>query len=110
LYDGTYYLSGLAVENALKACIARATQRYEFPDRDRANQVYVHDLEKLLKAAGLAAQLRSAVPVTQAAWAQAKDWKVETRYDFGKSETEAREFLRAAAGRNGVLPWLRQFW
>lgn len=51
LYDGTYYLGGLAVENALKACIARATQRYEFPDRDRANQVYVHDLEKLLKAA-----------------------------------------------------------
>jgi hypothetical protein len=110
LYDGTYYLGGLAVENALKACIARATQRYEFPDRDRANQVYVHDLEKLLKVAGLAPQLRSAVPVTQAAWAQAKDWKVEIRYDFGKSETAAREFLRAVAGRNGVLPWLRQFW
>ena len=28
LYDGAYYLGGLAVESALKAVIARTTQRY----------------------------------------------------------------------------------
>ena len=38
-FDGAYYLGGLAVENALKACIARATQRYEFPDRNRVNRL-----------------------------------------------------------------------
>jgi hypothetical protein len=28
LFDGAYYLGGLAVECALKACIAKATQHY----------------------------------------------------------------------------------
>ncbi len=109
-YDGAYYLGGLAVESALKACIARATQRYEFPDRYRANRVHSHDLEDLLRAAGLEPRLRSANLVVQAAWARAKDWSVETRYRVGKSEIEVTEFLRAVAGRNGVLQWLRQFW
>lgn len=38
LYDGAYYLSGYAVEWALKACIAKNVKRYDFPDRkmDRA--------------------------------------------------------------------------
>ena len=32
-YDGAYYLAVYAVECALKACIARHTKRFEFPDR-----------------------------------------------------------------------------
>jgi HEPN domain-containing protein len=35
LWDGAYYLAGYAVECALKACIAKQTQRYEFPDKKR---------------------------------------------------------------------------
>jgi HEPN domain-containing protein len=31
--DGAYYLAGYAVECALKACISKRTQRYDFPDR-----------------------------------------------------------------------------
>lgn len=31
LFDGAYYLAGLAVECALKACIAKATQQYDSP-------------------------------------------------------------------------------
>jgi HEPN domain-containing protein len=31
--DGAYYLAGYCVECALKACIAKATQRQEFPDK-----------------------------------------------------------------------------
>jgi HEPN domain-containing protein len=33
LSDGAYYLAGYAVECALKACIAKGTRRYEFPDK-----------------------------------------------------------------------------
>jgi HEPN domain-containing protein len=33
--DGAYYLAGYAVECALKACIAKATQRHEFPDKKK---------------------------------------------------------------------------
>jgi HEPN domain-containing protein len=53
LYDGAYYLAGYSVECALKACIAKATRRHEFPDRVRANASYTHDLEQLVKQAGL---------------------------------------------------------
>ena len=51
--DGCYYLAGHAVEAALKACIAKATRRYEFPDKDRANRVFTHDSVKLLREAQL---------------------------------------------------------
>jgi HEPN domain-containing protein len=47
-YDGAYYLGGVAVECALKSAIARATQRYEFPDLDRTRRAYTHNLEALL--------------------------------------------------------------
>jgi len=32
-FDGAYYLAGYAVECAIKACIAKGTRRYEFPDK-----------------------------------------------------------------------------
>jgi len=48
-----YYLAGYAVECGLKACNARRTRRFEFPDRQRVNQSYTHDLGKLVEAAGL---------------------------------------------------------
>ena len=47
-YDGCHYLAGFAVEAALKACIAKATRRHEFPDKDRASTVFTHDLVRLL--------------------------------------------------------------
>ena len=31
--DGAYYLAGYAVECGLKACIAKATKRYDFPEK-----------------------------------------------------------------------------
>ena len=46
--NGAYYLAGYAVECALKACIAKKTQRYEFPSRDTVNESHTHDLNRLL--------------------------------------------------------------
>jgi HEPN domain-containing protein len=34
-WSGAYYLAGYAVECALKACIAKGTERHEFPDLKR---------------------------------------------------------------------------
>jgi len=39
LFDGAYYLAGYAVECALKACIAKGTQRFEFPDKRKGSLV-----------------------------------------------------------------------
>jgi HEPN domain-containing protein len=52
--EGAYYLTGLAVECAVKACIAKNTKRHDFPPNQSAiKDIYTHDLGKLVKAAGL---------------------------------------------------------
>jgi HEPN domain-containing protein len=51
--DGAYYLAGYAVECALKACIAKGTHQYDFPDKKLVEKSYTHDVEKLLDAAGM---------------------------------------------------------
>ena len=110
LYDGAYYLGGLAVECALKSSIARMTQRHEFPDQRQVNRAYTHNLEDLLRLAGLEPRLNAAEADVRNAWATTKIWNVETRYHVGRSEAEVLEFLDAVAGRNGVQRWLKQFW
>lgn len=53
-YSGAYYLCGYAIECALKACIAKRTQRFDFPPERRAiDAIYTHDLTTLFKSAGL---------------------------------------------------------
>jgi hypothetical protein len=110
LYDGAYYLGGLAVESALKSSIARMTQRHEFPDLRRVNRAYTHNLEDLLGLAGLEPRLDATEAAVRDAWARTKGWSVETRYRVGRPEAEVLEFLDAVAGRHGVQRWLRQFW
>jgi len=34
LWTGAYYMTGLAVECALKSCLAGAVKEYDFPDKD----------------------------------------------------------------------------
>jgi HEPN domain-containing protein len=110
LYDGAYYLGGIAIECALKSAIARATRRYEFPDLERTRRAYTHNLEMLLKLSGLDTELDDAEPHVQDAWARARSWNVETRYQTGRAAADVLEFLEAVAGRRGVLRWLKQYW
>ena len=53
LFDGAYYLAGYAVECALKACIAKGTQRHEFPDKKKVESSHSHNLRELIRVAGL---------------------------------------------------------
>jgi HEPN domain-containing protein len=53
LPDGAYYLAGYAVECALKACIARATQRYDFPEKRSVDASHTHNLKDLIRVANL---------------------------------------------------------
>jgi len=51
---GAYYLTGLAVECGVKACIAKNTKRHDFPPpQNTIRDIYTHDLAKLIKAAKL---------------------------------------------------------
>ncbi len=63
-FQGSYYLVGYAVECALKACIARQTKQYDFPAKN-ADKLYTHDLNTLLKSAGLEMNMGRIAPRTR---------------------------------------------
>ena len=50
---GAYYLAGYAVECGLKACIAKQTLRFEFPDKKNVDASHSHDLKALVRIANL---------------------------------------------------------
>lgn len=64
-YASAYYLAGYAVECGLKACIAAQTRAGEFPPKpDIVRGYYQHDLNGLVKAAGLRRELETQLEST----------------------------------------------
>lgn len=114
LFPGAYYLAGYAVECALKACIARQTDRYDFPDERLATEAWTHNLEKLVQLSGLQAEFRRERQASQALqlnWTIVKDWSEAARYDLSITRAQARDFYSACTTRRtGILPWIRQRW
>ena len=111
-FEGAYYLTGLAVECAVKACIAKNTRRHDFPpDQTALRDIYTHSLARLIGAAKLQpqleAELRSNI-LFKSKWDVVKGWDVKSRYATGG--LNAGDLYRAVAGRNGVMQWLRQRW
>jgi len=111
-YACAYYISGYAIECALKACIARKTKQDEFPPKDAA-RYYVHDIPKLLDIAGLGpafTQEANHDPTFRANWAAVKDWSEESRYQ-SRPQQQAQEILEAVNDpQHGVLQWLKRNW
>jgi hypothetical protein len=114
LPDGAYYLSGYAVQCALKACIARQTQRHDFPPDPRTVQaIYTHDLAQLITKARLADALDAEIKADQAFaehWRVAKDWSEASRYNRIALSNAQRMYLAVSDRRHGVLRWIRRFW
>jgi HEPN domain-containing protein len=110
--EAAYYLTGLAVECAVKACIAKNTRRYDFPPNQNAiKDIYTHDLAKLIRAAKLETALdtdRESNILFKSKWDVLKDWNMNSRYATGG--LNARDLYAAVTGRNGVMQWLRQRW
>ena len=111
-FDGAYYLAGYAVECALKACVAKKTKRYDFPDKDFASKVYTHDLTKLLEprvAPSLLGQEIRTSPALDAKWGVVKDWNAESRYKK-QGRKKAKDMLEAVEGPQGILECIRKYW
>jgi len=110
--EGAYYLGGLAIECALKACIAKKMKRHDFPlAAKHANRVYAHDLGDLLKLAELESHLDKAMKGNRALtanWGVVQNWKVESRYET--SGLKGTDMVAAVNSADGVLPWIRQRW
>ncbi len=114
-YEGSYYLAGYAVECALKACIAKQTKQHDFPPSKKVVEaVYTHDLEKLMKSAGLEVTLNNALAADstlEAHWSVVKSWNENYRYEQDISESTARNLYTAMTDHNhGVLTWLKKYW
>lgn len=112
-YPGAYYLLGYSVECALKACICKQVERYDFPDKKLANAAHTHDLENLVRIAGIDTafqQERQSNADLDVNWAVVKDWSESRRYDYSITEAQATQLYKACTDRNGVLPWIRRRW
>ena len=109
---GAFYLGGLAIVCALKACIAKKTRRYEFPrDRKYVDKVYSHDLSELLKLAGLNDQLDQDLKSNRnlaTNWGVVKSWNIDSRYEA--SGLKGSDMNVAVNSADGVLQWIKLRW
>ena len=112
-WSGAYYMVGYAVECGLKACIAKRTNQYDFPDKEFAQKCFTHKIDTLVELAGLAALRKAdltANPALAGNWLIVKDWDEKSRYQLW-TESEARGLFAAVTdSANGVLPWITGRW
>lgn len=112
-YDGSYYLCGYAAECGLKACIAKATRRSEFPDLEKVKDSYTHKLTVLVKVAGLNDPLKAECdgdPAFAVYWTTVSQWSEKARYAL-HTEATARDLIKAMTDRqHGVMRWIKQHW
>ena len=113
LHDGAFYLAGYAVECALKACIAKKTERHEFPDKDRVNKSYTHSLVELIRLAELRDALDARTksdPGFRDSWLIVVSWSEDSRYLRNTAE-KAQGLVNAVGNpKSGILSWLRHYW
>lgn len=112
-YHGAYYLAGYALECGLKACIAKRTRQFDFPDKKLANDSYTHDLAKLLITAGLKQELllqENQDINFKLNWSVANKWSEESRYDHTIEKQDAKDLFEAITeNQSGVLSWLKKY-
>jgi HEPN domain-containing protein len=113
LPNGAYYLAGYAVECALKACIAKETQRYEFPEKKRVDASYTHNLKELVRVADLRDELQAAEKADalfEGYWGVVQLWSEQSRYSRHSPES-SQELIQAIGDRDhGVMKWVRHYW
>jgi hypothetical protein len=113
LYEGSYHFAGLAVECAIKACIAKQTRRFEFPEKNKVIKSHDHNLAELVKVAGLQASLGQAVlnPAFATNWGIVAAWRIESRYTVAIKRQEVSLLLSSSTNpTEGVMTWLRSHW
>lgn len=114
LYQGAYYISGYAIECALKACIAKSVGQHDFPDKSLANKCYTHDLSDLLGVAGLKINLKKREDEDsnfKLNWAVVKDWSEQARYEASVEKTKAVDLYKSITDEHsGILTWLKTHW
>ena len=113
-FEGAYYLAGYAVECALKACVAKQTREFDFPDKRLAERSYTHDLVQLLHISGVEEIFAEAVRANEAlatSWNIIKDWSEASRYRLDVTQKSAEDVVASVGDEeSGVLSWLKRHW
>ena len=109
LYSGAYYVAGYAVELRLKALLADKFAAGAIPDRKFVNRIFTHDLEELIREAGLRDALeaaRKAEPAFALHWSFISEWSEESRYDIIAAMKAGNLVAAIEHPRDGILAWL----
>jgi hypothetical protein len=109
-FSGAYYLAGYSIELALKACIAKNFRANVLPDRQFVNNIYQHDLLKLVDLAGLKEELGDAKKnkTFGAYWAVVINWNEQARYHIWDVSSATALYTAISDPINGVLQWLKK--
>ena len=115
-WTAAYYLTGYAVECGLKACVivyVKKNADVVFREKRYSEKCWTHDIEELVKIAGLRAERDADAPVNSALWTSwqvVKDWSEAARYQR-KTRDDAEKLHQAVThAANGVLPWIKNHW
>ena len=111
LWQQSYHHAGFSIECALKYRIMRNDRLNRWPDRTQRQELYIHDLAKLLRIAGLEQKMLADLASDPSAphvqgWMIAKDWTNETRYDPRPFPERRARDLVDACNTLGLLAWL----
>ena len=113
LYDGAKYLSGYVIETALKARVCKILDG-DYPETGAISRSFLtHDLDQLIKLAGLQKTFDSGSVNFKTNWSIATNWSEVNRYiPIGTtSKANVEELLIALEDKNdGVLTWIRKRW
>lgn len=113
LHDGAYYLCGYAVDCALKACIAKNFKQHDFPDKKVVIDSHTHDIEKLIRVAGLEPELRLQIQKNQEFklnWQVVRDWSEISRYKRSSKFDATDLYFSIVDEQNGIMPWIKKRW
>jgi HEPN domain-containing protein len=112
-YSGAYYLAGYSIELGLKASISKQIFEATLPDKKFINNIYIHDLTKLVGYAGLVESLKAAQDASAAFrenWTLVAQWNEETRYQMIDRYTSLTFVEAIGHPAEGVLQWVRKHW
>lgn len=113
LYSGAYYICGYTIECALKACIARRTNQFDFPDKRFASSAWTHDLAELVKVSGLKPDFevaKQADDVLRGNWQTVDSWSQDSRYEPRTQKAAEDLFTAVSDPVHGVLACIKRFW
>jgi HEPN domain-containing protein len=100
-WEGAYYLAGYSVECALKACLAKRTERHEFPDKEQVLKQHTHNLDVLVNLAKLEKERDALIGMNlefDRNWKVVRKWSERSRYHPPATD-EAEKLINAISSR-----------